>query len=250
MKRDRKKKTQTIDQRQYLMSVLDRFGMKDCNSVSTPMGNGGKFKKLSVADEAVETQRYQGVIGSLIYASICTRPDLSYSVGVLCQFMSKPGTDHWVALKRMLRYIKGSLNLGLVFHSCDDFKLYGLSDAGDESDRKSYSGYLFRTGGASISRKSSKQSVVALSTAEAEYIALCSATQHTIWLKNLLTELLIQCNVIVIYEDNQGTIELAKNPKHNPRTKHIDLKCHSSPPPPSLPPRYTTTTYTKFSVPF
>ena len=144
--------------------------------------------------------------------------------------MSKPGTDHWVALKRILRYIKGSLNLGLVFHSCDDYKLYGLSDAdwaGDESDRKSYSGYLFRIGCASISWKSLKQSVVALSTAEAEYIALCSSTQHTIWLKNLLNELLIQCNEsVVIYEDNQGTIELAKNPKHNHRTKHIDLKYH------------------------
>ena len=115
VKRDRKKKILTVDQRQYLMSVLDRFGMKDCKSVSTPMENGGKFKKLLVTDEAIETLRYQAVIGSLIYASICTRPDLSYSMGALSQFMSKPGTDHWVASKRILRYIKGSLNLGLVF---------------------------------------------------------------------------------------------------------------------------------------
>ena len=101
--------------------------------MSTPMENGGKFKKPLVVDEATETPKYQGCdwIFNLCFNLHQTR----FILWVLSQFMSKPGTDHWVALKRMLRYIKGSLNLGLVFHSCDNFKLYGLSDAdwaGDE----------------------------------------------------------------------------------------------------------------------
>ena len=130
----------------------------------------------------------------------------------------------------MFRYLKGTLTHGLKFISSDDFSLHGYSDAdwgGDIATRKSTSGYVFRIGGATVSWKSKKQPVIALSSTESEYIALCSATQEAVWLRVLLKSLnLPQKKPTIIYEDNQGAIALSKNPKDHSRTKHIDIKYH------------------------
>ena len=172
------------------------------------------------------------MIGSLTYASIATRPDLSSAVGVLSQFMNKPGLQHVKGVKRVLRYIKGTLHYGIRFDKSSDadFKLYGFSDAdwaGDVNTRKSTSGYICRIGGATISWKSKRQSVVALSSTEAEYVALSSATQEIVWLRSLLAAMgLEQKEATKLHEDNQGSISLSKNPKSHSRTKHIDIKFH------------------------
>ena len=112
IKRDRANKILTIDQKLYLEGVLKRFGMANCNPVSTPMENGKRFQALTNDDEGVDINEYQAVIGSLVYASIATRPDISAVVGVLSKFMVKPGTDHWSGVKRILRYLKGTLSYG------------------------------------------------------------------------------------------------------------------------------------------
>lgn len=234
IKRDRANKILTIDQKLYLEGVLKRFGMANCNPVSTPMENGKRFQALANDDGGVDINEYQAVIGSLIYASIATRPDISAAVGVLSKFMVKPGTDHWIGVKRILRYLKGTLSYGLVFsHSqSDDFSLHGYSDAdwaGDIDTRKSTSGYIFRLGPSTISWRSNKQSIVALSTTEAEYVALCQAVQEAVWLRNLLSSLyFMQNGPTVIFEDNQSTISLSNSlcSISNSRLKHVEIKFH------------------------
>ena len=135
--------------------------MQDCKPVETPLETGKSFTASSDS-EGIDTQVYQSVVGSLIYASICTRPDLTFAVRVLSQFMSKPGPEHWVGVKRVLRYVKGTINYGLKFVASEDFVLKGYSDAdwaGDIGERKSSSGFVFCLGNATISWKSKKQSV-------------------------------------------------------------------------------------------
>ena len=230
VKRDRKNRRMTICQTSYLQDVLARFGMEDCNPVSTPMEAGKVFTSLSDDEETVDIKKYQAAVGSLNYAAIATRPDISTAVGKLSQFMRNPGSDHWSGIKRILRYIKGTINHGLTFTASDDFALHGYSDAdwaGCTESRKSTSGYAFFIGSCIVSWASKKQSIVALSSTEAEYVALCSAAQETVWLRNLLAGIGFQQNApTCVKEDNQGAICLAKNPKDHNRTKHIDIKFH------------------------
>ena len=230
VKRDRQAGTLSIDQRGYIEGVLKRFGMDQCNPVSTPLEAGKQLTKTDEKEEGVDTRRYQEIVGSLIYASITTRPDIAHAVNVLSQQMAKPNNEHWSAAKRVLRYLKGSLDVGILFRKSDNFELVGYSDAdwaGCNDSRKSTSGYVFMLGGNVISWTSKKQPVVALSTTEAEYIALCLATQEAIWLRRLLESVgQPQKTPTTIYEDNQGAISISKNPINHSRTKHIDIKFH------------------------
>ena len=232
VRRDRAKKVLTISQKSYLESILSRFGMKDCNPVSTPVETGKRFQNLREGEETVDLKLYQAAIGSLNYAAIATRPDLSLAVGLLSQHMVSPGKEHWSGVKRVLRYIKGTVNFGLRFEASapEDFRLNGYSDAdwaGCSETRKSTSGQVFKMGNCAISWRSHKQSIIALSTTEAEYVALCEAAQEAVWLRRLLGDIdFTQSDPTVIYEDNQGAISLSSNPKDHTRTKHIDIKYH------------------------
>ena len=182
--------------------------------------------------DKVDERMYQAAIGSLNYAAIATRPDISAAVGKLSQFMKGPTNEHWVGVKRILRYIRGTLDFGLKFcaKDSDDFTLLGYSDsdwAGCVDSRKSTSGQIFLLGGCAISWRSKKQSIVALSSTEAEYVALCEAAQETTWLRNLLHDIgLQQEQPTTVFEDNQGALALAHNPRDHPRTKHMDVKYH------------------------
>ena len=144
--------------------------------------------------------------------------------------MARPGPEHWSGVKRVFRHIKGTVNYGLKYVASDqkDIMLNGFSDAdwaGDTSTRKSTSGYLFRLGKSTISWKLKHQSIVALSSMEAEYVALCSSAQETVWLRYLLSSIgFKQSTTTVLYEDNQGSIALSKNPESHHRMKHIDIK--------------------------
>ena len=145
--------------------------------------------------------------------------------------MSNPSKDHWMGVKRLLRYIKGTLDYGLKFQSVDgEDDLYGYSDAnwaGDIDDRRSVSGYVFKVAGSTVSWCSKKQGTVAKSTIEAEYVSLSNATQELIWMRRLLSDVGYKIETpTTMYEDNQGAIEIAKNPRFHNRTKHIDIKFH------------------------
>ena len=206
--------------------------MTSCNPVGTPMETGRKFSKLADNESPfTDIQLYQQAVGCLIYAATTTRPDIASAIGILAQYMSAPSMDHWSGIKRILRYVKGTLKYGLLF-TTDDTRnhLLGYSDsdwAGDTDTRRSTSGYSFFIGRSLVSWSSRKQATVAKSSTEAEYIALSFATQEAIWLRRLLTS--ISCSAdstTTIYEDNQGAIELSRNPKHHNRTKHIDTSFH------------------------
>ena len=175
---------------------------------------------------------YQRAIGCLTYAATISKPDLSNAVSVLSKFMSNPGIEHWKGAKRVLRYIRGTLDNGLIYSANDTSTvLTGYSDAdwaGDLSTRRSTTGYVFQIQGSTVSWCSKRQACVARSTTEEEYVALSTASQEAVWLRRLLQNVLKkQDNPLVVYEDNQGTIELiTKNPRFHNRTKHIDVSYH------------------------
>ena len=226
--RDRPNKVLTIGHPNYLSDVLKRFKMDNCRPVATPLEAGKKFQKTTDDDQMFhDISLYQQAIGCLTYAATTTRPDIAAAISALSQYMSKPSVDHWSGVKRVLRYC--TTNYGLCFTANEENELVGFSDsdwAGDIDTRKSTS-YTFFVGSSLISWSSKKQATVAKSSTEAEYVALSGATQEAIWLRRLLNDL--RCatdHPTIINEDNQGAIELSKNPKHHNRVKHIDIAYH------------------------
>ncbi|KAH9681147.1 hypothetical protein KPL71_026853 [Citrus sinensis] len=193
----RKNKTWTLTG--YVDKILSRFGMKESKPVLTPLGAQFRLSKQEEPEENAEVEHmknmpYSSVVGCIMYAMVCTRPDLAYGIGVLSRFMSNPGKHHWNAAKWMLRYLKGTAGHGIVYgrvdKSSDQVQGYVDSDfAGDLDKKRSITGYVYTLCGGAVSWKASLQSVVALSTTEAEYIALSEAVKEAIWLKGLVTEL-------------------------------------------------------------
>ena len=208
IKRNRAKKILSIDQRAYLENVLKRFEMHESKPVATPMEAGKRYKQLENGEESVNIKEYQAAIGCLTYASIATRPDLSAAVGELSKFMSNPGKEHWSGIKKIMRYVNRTLNYGLQYESVGngEINLSGYADAdwgGDLIGRKSTSGYVFKLGSSTVSWRSKRQSVVALSSTEAEYIALSMASQEAIWIRNLLESMNFkQEDATILFEDN------------------------------------------------
>ena len=178
-----------------------------------------------------DQHQYQSAVGSLLYLSVATRPDITYAVSNVSKFSANPTTRHWMAVKRIMRYLRSTTNLGLLFTSQTMGECVGYSDAdwgGDLDDRKSTFGYVFLISGGAVSWRSKKQTCVALSTAEAEYIALASATQEALWMRRLSAELIGRppAGATTIFEDNQSAISMTKNPQFHGRSKHISIKYH------------------------
>ena len=189
---NREEKKTWMGQPAYTEKLLTRMGMSDCRPVKTPMEPGIHLVKAAEDDEVLDQQSYQSLIGSLMYLATCTRPDIAFAVGTLARFSSKPNQVHWKAAKRVLRYLRGTTNFGIVFRGDDLAEPMAYSDAdwaGDVGDRKSTSGYVFSIAGGPVSWRSRKQNTVALSTAEAEYVALSSAAQECVWIRRLSAEL-------------------------------------------------------------
>lgn len=174
--------------------------------------------------------QYRQAIGSLLYISSCTRPDITAATHILSRRCNNPRQKDWNAVKRVMRYLKTTVDLGLHIHSKEFPTLTVYSDADwgqDPQDRKSTSGSLFFLGENCISWSSRKQTCVSLSSAEAEYIALSQAMQELLWLLKLTADLDLHQNLpIKVFEDNQSTIKLAESEKYMSRTKHIDTKYH------------------------
>ena len=230
--------TIAITQRKFVGEILERFGMSDCKAVTTPMVPHSTMSKLQPTQNPViddgepfDPTRYRELVGCLMYLVTCTRPDIAASVGQLARYMSAPSKHHWVAAKHVLRYLKGTADIGPTYSSSvDDANiLHGYVDAdwGSDTDtRRSTTGYVFRLNGAAISWGSKIQHTVALSTAEAEYMAASAATQEALHLRLLLTDLGYAQPCTVLFEDNQPCIDIAKNPVTSSRTKHIDIRVH------------------------
>jgi len=231
IQRDRKERTLTISQPKYLEGVLTRFKFDNCKQVSTSFEPGRKFEKLSDCDTPIDTQRYQMIIGCLTYASTATDPDIAAAVSILSQFMAKPGKQHWEGVKRVLLYIKETLDYCLKYSANEkEITLCGYSDAdwgGDLNTRRSTSGYAFQINGCTRSWSSKGQLRIAKSSTEAKCIALSTSSQELIWLRRLRKDLgFAQSKPTVLFEDNQSANELSKNPKFHSRTKHIDISYH------------------------
>ena len=219
-----------IGQPAYTESLLKNFEMQDSKPVSTPVDISSKLTQAAENEDGIDQPQFQSAIGSLMYLSINTRPDISYAVSSLARFSSKPTKEHWTALKRLLRYLRGTVGHGILYKQEGSKECIGFSDAdwaGDVNDRKSTSGYVFMLNGGAVSWSSKKQKCVALSTAEAEYVALSSAAQESVWLRQLMTELGSGPETpTLIFEDNQSAIAMTKNPQFHGRAKHIDIKHH------------------------
>jgi hypothetical protein len=183
-------------------------------------------------EEAREMKKvpYINLVGSLMYAMLGTRPDIAYAVGALAKFNSAPRHCHWTAAKHVLRYIKSTLNYGIVFLSSGNDSLLGHCDAdwaGDVDTRRSTTGYVFTLSGGAVSWASRRQQTIALSTTEAEYMATTEATKEACWLRLLLEDLgHSQLQPTLIKSDSQGALALVKNPVYHSRTKHIDIRHH------------------------
>ena len=231
--RDRQKGSLTLSQEKYIGKVLEKFSLQDAKIRNTPLGNHFKLSR----DQSPKTDRekaemakvpYASAVGSLMYAMVCTRPDIAHAVGVVSRFMSNPGREHWEAVKWLLRYLKGTAKKALCFKGKDVF-LEGFVDAdlgGCTDTCKSTTGFVFTMGGTAISWMSRLQKSVALSTTEAEYMAAAKVGKELIWLKNFMAELDKKQKDWPLYCDNQSAIYLAKNPVLHGRTKHIKLRYH------------------------
>lgn len=217
-----------ISQRGYAKELLQRFGMDKSIETETPMEPKLKLTK-NEGTLLKDAKKYRQLVGSLIYLTI-TRPELSYCVGKVSQFMQCPRTSHLEAAKMILRYIKGYLDYGLLYKKTNAFCLSGFTDAdwaGNADDRHSTTGYCFSTGSAMVSWCSKKQSVVTLSSTEAEYVAATMTAQECMWLKRLVGDMMGKFEYVVEVKcDNESTIKLASNPVFHARTKHIEVRHH------------------------
>ena len=167
-----------------------------------------------------------------MFLMVGTRPDLAFAIGKLSQHCADPLESHWLSVKRILRYVRGTQNVGIEYHKSDSTpKLHGFSDAdwgGCGISRKSTSGFVFQLCGGAISWSSRRQTAVATSTCEAEYIALCETCKEAAWLRRVLADVLGQNAdpTLRVACDNAGTLAYAQNEKINRRNKHVDIAYH------------------------
>jgi hypothetical protein len=226
--RDRDKRTIELSQKCYIESILERFEMDSSRPVVTPMDPNVKLIKVQEAE--VDIRTYQSALGALMYAMLATRPDLAYSVGALSKHASAPGETHWTALKRVYRYLRGTVNTRLTYRGGSETHPLAYVDAdwaSDTNDRRSITGYVFLMSSGAVSWSSKKQTSVALSSTEAEYMAAAAATKEAIWLKTFISELnFSETHPITLHIDNQSAILLAKNSMFHERTKHIAIRYH------------------------
>lgn len=225
--RDRKAGTITISQASYIDKVVNKFNMGESNRISTPADVSTILTKSQ--DDCDVDFPYRQACGSLTYAVTVARPDIAYSVGEISKFMENPNQSHVNAVKRILRYLNRTKYLGITYGKSESNELLiGYTDADyarDIDTRRSTTGFAFMIGGGVVSWRSQRQKTVALSTAEAEFMAVCDGVKECIWLRQLLKDIgCEQLNATKLMVDNQSAIRLVQNPEMHHRTKHIDVR--------------------------
>lgn len=217
-----------LSQSKYARDLLLKTKMHQAKPLPTHMSTGVKLS-VKDGDPFDEVTLYRSTVGSLQCLTI-KRPDIAYSVNKVCQFMHTPLLTHWKAVKRIIRYVNGTLEFGVHLHPSSSLSIYGYCDVdwgNDPDDRRSTSGFCWFLGNSPISWSSKKQSVVSRSSTEAEYRSLANAASELLWIQSLLQELRIQqLGIPILWCDNMSTIALIANPVHHSRTKHLELDLH------------------------
>ena len=233
--RNRSKRLLMIDQTQFITSILRQFKMDECNSVTTPCP---KWRLSADMCPTTDTERnaasslpYCAIVGKCMYLATCTRPDIAYTVRELARFMSNYGQRHFEAAKHLLRYLQGTRYRGIIYGDVADltpiFISFTDSDWGMADNRKSVSGYIIECGGGPIAWSSKQQTIVALSSCEAEYLSCSHCARQIIWLRSLFDELgFKQPTATILHCDNQGTVACSHDPHSHSRMKHIDIRTH------------------------
>jgi len=231
--RDRPNRRIHLSQGTYIEKILRIFDMINSAPKSTPMETNALQNLPKNLEKALEDdiREYQSILGSLMYPMTQTRPDLAFAVTFLSRHSTNPSAAHAQAIRRVLRYLNGTRNMGITYDGRRP-GFWGCSDAdwaGDIDTRSSTSAYVFFLYGGPITWKSTRQKSIALSSTESEYYGLTDAAKEAIWLQSLLKDLKYEnddVKPVKILGDNQGSLALSENPEYHQRTKHIDIKYH------------------------
>ncbi|KAK4340775.1 hypothetical protein RND71_039276 [Anisodus tanguticus] len=216
-----------VSQSKYAKNLVRKFGLENAKHPKTPMGSAQQVCKDNVGQD-VDPTLYRSMIGSLLYLT-ASRPDIMFSVCVCARFQASPKVSLFNVVKRIIRYVTGTSDLGIWYSKDTNPNLIGYSDsdwAGDVNDRKSTRGECFYLGNNLVSWYSHKQNCVSLSTVESEYVAAGSCCAQLIWLRHMLDDYGISNNSMILYCDNLSAINISKNPVQRSRTKHIDIRHH------------------------
>ncbi|GJT10283.1 retrovirus-related pol polyprotein from transposon TNT 1-94 [Tanacetum coccineum] len=216
-----------FNQSKYIKEMLRKFGLEDSKPTKTPMSTKIKLTKDDEAD-SMDSSKYQGLIGSLLYLT-ASRPDIMFSVCLSARFQENSKTTHLEVVKRIFMYIRGTIHLGLWYLKGTGIETIVYSDsdhASDYVDRKSTGDVCTFIGCCLTSWFTKKQTALAISTTEAEYVFARNACQQELWMKQALIDYDIRLDNVLIMCDNKGAIDLNRNPVQNSRTKHIEIRHH------------------------
>jgi transposase InsO family protein len=213
----------TICQSLFIKLMLEKFGMSECKSIATP----SLENNIGSMEEFTDESRFRQAVGSLNYLAVGTRPDISQATHHVATKMTNPSVGNWNEVLRIMRYLKGTSELKLTY-KCN-LKSEGLTGYSDASyatppSRKSTSGFVFLLNEGAITWRSRRQHVIALSTTEAEYVALCDAAREAIWIRQVMAEISNEMIVVNIFEDNTSSISAARGNSEHSKTKHIDTQ--------------------------
>jgi transposase InsO family protein len=233
IERDKQSKSISFSQGAYIDKITKRFNLQDAKPYSTPLDSNVKLTKEQCPTtdrekHAMAKTPYREAIGSLMWAAVATRPDIAFAVSLLSQFLENPGEIHWNAVKRVLRYLKGTKDYKLTLgRNREGLVGYADADWASQEHRHSISAYIFQIDGGAISWSCQKQSIVALSTTEAEFIALTHATKEALWIQHFISEVYqpLKCP-IKLHSDNQSAIAITYGNQQHTRTKHFDIRLY------------------------
>lgn len=208
----------------HTIEVLERYNMQQSKPNAVPLGRG---VELGSGARLPEGNHYAEMVGSIMYLANQTRPDIAFAVGRLARRMATPTEGDWQAAKGVLRYLNGTRNMGIVYNGGQDLEAWVDSDyAGEQTTRKSTTGFVFMLHGGAVAWRSRLQRLVATSTATAEYVAAAEAAKESLWLRRVVGSLDEQARPVALHEDNQACIAMATNAGASDRTKHLDVCYH------------------------
>jgi hypothetical protein len=237
LERDRAARTISLSQPAYIDSILHTYRMQDCNPARTPMAEKARLSNTMSPvsnEEKKEMERipYREALGKLLYLSIATRPDISYAVGVLCRFSDNPGREHWSALKRVIRYLKGTTDFKLTYGPAratdEPFVTHSDADLGGNIDNsRSTAGFVISVGGGAVLWSSRLQRHTSLSSTESEYTTASATGCEIIWMREFLDEIGYDISSpSTLYIDSNSALLVAKNPEHQSTMKHVNRSYH------------------------